>query len=123
MLALISSARNYTQRRTFRTRAQQSCSMGNGTPLRRSLIVSDSQCSFGDGQDALRMSLAAPGSPPAHDKALLGRDASAQHHADDKQCSPGSGSPECHHGSAGELEAQLHTVLLRYNECLSAKLC
>ena len=82
---------------------------GKWHALAAQLNSSDSQCSFGDGQDALRMSLAAPGSPPAHDEALLGRDASAppcHHHA--KQCSPGSGSPECHHGSAGELEAQLH---------------
>ena len=95
---------------------------GKWHALAAQLNSSDSQCSFGDGQDALRMSLAAPGSPPAHDKAVLGRDASAQHHADAKQCSPGSGSPECHHGSAGELEAQLHSIA-EVHECLSAKLC
>ena len=82
---------------------------GKWHALAAQLNSSDSQCSFGDGQDALRMSLAAPGSPPAHDKALLGRDASAQQHA--KQCSPGSGSPECHHKSAGELTAQLHCII------------
>ena len=95
---------------------------GKWHALAAQLNSSDSQCSFGDGQDALRMSLAALGSPPAQDPALLGRDASAQHHAAGKQCSPGSGSPGAHHGSAGELNAQLHCIAEVHGR-LSANLC
>ena len=95
---------------------------GKWHALAAQLNSSDSQCSFGDGQDALRMSLAAPGSPPARGPALPGRDAAAQHHAAAKQCSPRSGSPESHHGSAGELEAQLHCIAEEHGR-LSTKLC
>ena len=85
---------------------------GKWHALAAQLNSSDSQCSIGDGQDALRMSLAAPGSPPARDQAMLGRDAAAQHHETAKQCSPGPGSPECHHESAGEhCVAALHNRL------------
>ena len=89
--------------------------------LTAQLNSSDSQCSIGDAQHALRASLTAPDSPPAGDQALLGRNAAAHHHATAQQCSPRPGSPECHHESAGELAAQLGCIA-RMHVCLSAKL-
>ena len=90
--------------------------------LAAQLNSSESQCSIGDGQHALRTSLAAPGSPPAWDQALLGRGPAAQHRAPTKQGISGLGSPECYHESAGELAAQLGCIA-RMHVCLSAKLC